>query len=61
MFLICSSLSTAQKSIKNFSELGGFHHDSPNSRLQHEIQKKQDPRYENTKPIDVYLLIASAI
>ena len=38
-----------KENVDFFPELGGFHHDSPNSRLQHDIEKKQDPMIRKHK------------
>ena len=45
-----------KKNGKKIPELGGFHHDSSNNRLQHDIEKK-DRRFENTKPIHFICLL----
>lgn len=43
------------KKTKKKTELGGFHHDSSNNRLQHDIEKK---RIEDTKTQNQYTLFA---
>ena len=42
---------------KKIPELGGFHHDSSNNRLQLFFWTKKDRRYENTKPIQFICLL----